>query len=396
MLIKNQRGGKKCERIIPAGNRKIDCEKILGALWGLDTDLRKLQERLEKIFSFDIQIEYDRNSRKEHKGHISGKVTEKISLEQVSDYLSSWKEVSDFGKKTEKMAEMLWAAEGISVQEPFLQLAGSETSLVSLAALAATMELLGFSTCRVSPLKEGMGIGKEGMIPSETILYILKESRLSMDFLPGEEENLTPGSVAFLSVFGETAKEIGVKSILDGASGISREEEDQGILRALVLGERWDGEEDDRERDQVQVLETNVDDCSGEQLGYAIECLMKAGALDASCFPIFMKKGRPAYMLQVICKKEKQKDLEDIIFRETTSIGLRRYEENRRILPRSFTEVQLKDGHKVKIKVCSHHGQKFYYPEYDTVKQVCLDTGRPYRNVYDEAAALAGGYGNDI
>ena len=378
------------------GIGKIDCEKILGALWGLDTDLRKLQERLEKIFSFDIQIEYDRNSRKEHKGHISGKVTEKISLEQVSDYLSSWKEVSDFGKKTEKMAEMLWAAEGISVQEPFLQLAGSETSLVSLAALAATMELLGFSTCRVSPLKEGMGIGKEGMIPSETILYILKESRLSMDFLPGEEENLTPGSVAFLSVFGETAKEIGVKSILDRASGISREEEDQGILRALVLGERWDGEEDDRERDQVQVLETNVDDCSGEQLGYAIECLMKAGALDASCFPIFMKKGRPAYMLQVICKKEKQKDLEDIIFRETTSIGLRRYEENRRILPRSFTEVQLKDGHKVKIKVCSHHGQKFYYPEYDTVKQVCLDTGRPYRNVYDEAAALAGGYGNDI
>ena len=102
------------------GIGKIDCEKILGALWGLDTDLRKLQERLEKIFSFDIQIEYDRNSRKEHKGHISGKVTEKISLEQVSDYLSSWKEVSDFGKKTEKMAEMLWAAEGISVQEPFL------------------------------------------------------------------------------------------------------------------------------------------------------------------------------------------------------------------------------------------------------------------------------------
>ena len=378
------------------GIGKIDCEKILGALWGLDTDLRKLQERLEKIFSFDIQIEYDRNSRKEHKGHISGKVTEKISLEQVSDYLSSWKEVSDFGKKTEKMAEMLWAAEGISVQEPFLQLAGSETSLVSLAALAATMELLGFSTCRVSPLKEGMGIGKEGMIPSETILYILKESRLSMDFLPGEEENLTPGSVAFLSVFGETAKEIGVKSILDGASGISREEEDQGILRALVLGERWDGEEDDRERDQVQVLETNVDDCSGEQLGYAIECLMKAGALDASCFPIFMKKGRPAYMLQVICKKENREELEDIIFRETTSIGLRRYEENRRILPRSFKEITLRDGHKVKIKICCHHGQKFCYPEYDTVRKVCEETGRPYRNVYDEAAALAGGFENDI
>lgn len=378
------------------GIGKIDCEKILGALWGLNIDLEKLQEQIEKIFSFNIQIEYEKNSRQVHKGHISGERTEKISLEQAAEYFSSWKKVSDFGRKAEKMAELLWAAEGVSAREPFLQLAGSETSLVSLAALAGSMEQLGFSTCQVSPLKEGMGAGDEGMIPSETILYILRNSRLSIDILPGGEENLTPGSAAFLSVFGETAKEIGVKNILDGASGISREEEDRGILRALVLGERWDGEEDDKERDRVQVLETNVDDCSGEQLGYAIECLMKAGALDASCFPIFMKKGRPAYMLQVICKKERQKDLEDIIFRETTSIGLRRYEENRRILPRSFTEVQLKDGHKVKIKVCSHHGQKFCYPEYDTVKQVCLDTGRPYRNVYDEAAALAGGYGNDI
>ena len=378
------------------GIGKIDCEKILGALWGLNIDLEKLQEQIEKIFSFNIQIEYEKNSRQVHKGHISGERTEKISLEQAAEYFSSWKKVSDFGRKAEKMAELLWAAEGVSAREPFLQLAGSETSLVSLAALAGSMEQLGFSTCQVSPLKEGMGAGDEGMIPSETILYILRNSRLSIDILPGGEENLTPGSVVFLSVFGESAKEIGVKSILDDASGISRKEEDRGILRALVLGERWDGEEDDKERDRVQVLETNVDDCSGEQLGYAIECLMKAGALDASCFPIFMKKGRPAYMLQVICKKERQKDLEDIIFRETTSIGLRRYEENRRILPRSFTEVQLKDGHKVKIKVCSHHGQKFYYPEYDTVKQVCLDTGRPYRNVYDEAAALAGGYGNDI
>lgn len=378
------------------GIGKIDCEKILGALWGLNTNLGKLQEQLEKIFSFNVEIKYEKISGKEQKGYVSGERTEMISLERAVEYFSPWKKVSDFGEKAEKMAELLWDAEGVSSREPFLQLAGSETSLVSLAALAGSMEQLGFSTCRVSPLKEGMGIGKEGMIPSETILYILKNSRLSIDFLPEGEENLTPGSAAFLSAFGETAKEIGVKNILDGASGISREEEDRGILRALVLGERWDGEEDDKERNRVQVLETNVDDCSGEQLGYAIECLMKAGALDASCFPIFMKKGRPAYMLQVICKKEKQKDLEDIIFRETTSIGLRRYEESRRILPRSFTEVQLKDGHKVKIKVCSHHGQKFYYPEYDTVKQVCLDTGRPYRNVYDEAAALAGGYGNDI
>ena len=64
--------------------------------------------------------------------------------------------------------------------------------------------------------------------------------------------------------------------------------------------------------------------------------------------------------------------------------------------PRSFREVCLRDGHKVKIKECEHHGQHYFYPEYETVKQVCLDTGRPYRSVYDEAAALAGGMYDNI
>ena len=105
-----------------------------------------------------------------------------------------------------------------------------------------------------------------------------------------------------------------------------------------------------------------------------------------------MKKGRPAYMLQVICRENKQEVLEDIIFRETTSIGLRRYEEKRRVLPRTFEEVVLKDGHRVRIKVCFHHGKRFCYPEYETVKQICEETGRAFRDVYDEASAAAGGY----
>lgn len=145
------------------------------------------------------------------------------------------------------------------------------------------------------------------------------------------------------------------------------------------------------EKYTVCILETNVDDCSGEQLGYAMECLLEAGALDASCFPVYMKKNRPAYMLQVICREEKQEELEAILFRETTSIGLRRYREEREILPRTFAEVCLKTGEKVRIKICEHHGQKFYYPEYETVKAACRESGRAFREVYEEAAALAGG-----
>ena len=145
------------------------------------------------------------------------------------------------------------------------------------------------------------------------------------------------------------------------------------------------------EKDTVWVLETNVDDCSGEQLGYTMECLLEAGALDTSCFPVYMKKNRPAYMLQVICRVEMREELESILFRETTSIGLRRYREEREILPRTFAEVCLKTGQKIRVKICEHHGEKFYYPEYETVKTACRESRRAFRDVYDEAAALAGG-----
>lgn len=221
---------------------------------------------------------------------------------------------------------------------------------------------------------------------SVSIFHILQRHRIPVELQPEKGELLSLGVVCFLAAFGEwkTEKASGclIQTVL--------EKDENGAMIKLLLCS--DTEVSEKEKDTVQVLETNVDDCSGEQLGYAIECLMKAGALDASCFPVYMKKNRVAYMLQVLCKKEQQEVLEDIIFRETTSIGLRRYEEKRRILPRTFKEIVLKGGYKVTVKVCEHHGQKFCYPEFETVKRVCEETGRAYRDIYDEASAVAGGY----
>ena len=130
------------------------------------------------------------------------------------------------------------------------------------------------------------------------------------------------------------------------------------------------------------MLETNIDDCSGEQLAYAIERLMKAGARDASCFPIFMKKNRPAWMLQVLCREDKVSQMEDVIFKETTSIGMRKYKEKREILPRSIEHIQTELG-EADIKICTHKGQRFYYPEYASIHQICEATGKSYREIYE-------------
>ena len=378
------------------GKGKIDCETILSALFGLGADPEKIRERLESLFSLPVRMETEKLSQNGSITHMTAEHREKISLDQARAYFAGLEEGNAVKENVFKMTELIREAADMPEDKPLLPLAGGETSLVCLTALAGAMDLLGFSCCRVCELEEGFGIREGKMVPSEEIMAILGKSSLLVDFSSGNNENFTPGSAAFLTAYGKATGQTGGKRIAGWALGVSKEGREKGMVRAVILKEARDIPAGDKAKDTVQVLETNVDDCSGEQLGYAIDRLMKAGALDASCFPIFMKKGRPAYMLQVICKKENQEALEDIIFRETTSIGLRRYEEKRRILPRSFKEITLRDGHKVKIKICCHHGQKFCYPEYDTVRKVCEETGRPYRNVYDEAAALAGGFDNDI
>lgn len=375
---------------------KTDCQGILGAFLGLGADPEKIRQKLEVLFHFPVRIFSERCSEEGRRASVEGGKKERISIEQAKRYFEDMEKDSFVKVLVFKILELLRESVRAGKETPCISLSGEETCLVLLTALAFALDDLGFASFRVLELEETLGIWKEELIPSEEILRILEKGKISLRFSQGEEEKLTPGSAAFLAAAGKMAEETGKKRIVNWAWGAAGEGRETGITRGVILEEDRDRAEEGKEQDRVQVLETNVDDCSGEQLGYTIDRLMKAGALDASCFPIFMKKNRPAYMLQVICKKEKQEELEDIIFRETTSIGLRRYEENRRILPRSFKEVTLRDGHKVKIKICCHHGQKFYYPEYDTVRKVCEETGRPYRNVYDEAAALTGGFDNDI
>lgn len=131
-----------------------------------------------------------------------------------------------------------------------------------------------------------------------------------------------------------------------------------------------------------------MDDCSGEQLGYAREVLLKAGALDVCCMPLYMKKGRPAYLFQIICRPADEEALKTILFRETTSIGFRRYEEERQKLDREMISVTLLDGNTIRIKKCMHHDVIYYYPEYEDVRKTCEMRGEAFRMVYEEARSF--------
>ena len=144
----------------------------------------------------------------------------------------------------------------------------------------------------------------------------------------------------------------------------------------------------DETEDEIWVLETNLDDCTGEMMGLTMELLLAAGARDVNYTPIYMKKNRPACKLEVLCKEEKVSALEEVIFHQTTAIGLRKRKEVRRILPRKKETVMTVYG-EVELKICTEAGNTYIYPEYDSIRRRVLETGRSYQEIYQKAVEEA-------
>lgn len=135
------------------------------------------------------------------------------------------------------------------------------------------------------------------------------------------------------------------------------------------------------ENEDFVVMETNIDDCNGEVLGYTQELLFQNGALDVFFTPIFMKKNRPAYRITVACKKEDIFKLQNILFRETTTIGIRYRFESRTELGRDLIELDTKYG-KLKAKKVINNGETYIYPEYESMKEMAKKNHIPLKEIY--------------
>ena len=139
--------------------------------------------------------------------------------------------------------------------------------------------------------------------------------------------------------------------------------------------------ETEKQNESIVVMETNVDDCSGEVLAYTSEKLFENGALDVFYTPIFMKKGRPAYRLSVACRKENMFVLQNIMFKETTTIGIRYRFENRTELGRENIEIDTKYG-KIKAKKVTNNGETYVYPGYESLKEIAQKNDIPLKELY--------------
>jgi uncharacterized protein (TIGR00299 family) protein len=235
-------------------------------------------------------------------------------------------------------------------------------------------------------------------VPAPATLEILKGSSLSF-YSDGERELLTPTGAAILSYFSKkfaptnntnnnnnnNFSSVAVVSIGYGAG--QAETNTPNVLRASLM----EFEPPDMFKDHIEILETNVDDVTGEVLGYLSETLMAMGALDVAILPIYMKKGRPAHLIKVITKPEDSEKLALQIIRETGSLGVRVIPTKHRITVQRemiFIDVEFKDRiYTVPLKIARlQNGELIHLSaEYEVCKKIALETGLLLRDVISKA-----------
>ena len=353
------------------------------------------------------------------------------SYREIKEFILA-SELSDRVKKMilkifQVIAEAEAQVHGTTVDEVHFHEVGAVDSIVDISAAAICLDYLGFDSIVTSEIWEGKGHVwcQHGRIPvpAPAVLAIFSKSQTRLHLSGVQGEMVTPtgaGIVAALSGENQLPDSFVIEKIGIGAG--KKDFPHANVLRAMILNtekekkalhehkhkheqehnHEYSHEHEyghthcheergfhDVQTETVCVMETNVDDCSGEQLGYAREVLLKTGALDVCCMPLYMKKGRPAYLFQIICRPADEEALKTILFRETTSIGFRRYEEERQKLDREMISVTLPDGNTIRIKKCMHHEVTYYYPEYEDVKKTCEMRGEAFRMVYEEARSLA-------
>lgn len=278
------------------------------------------------------------------------------------------------------LAEAEAKAHGISPEEVHFHEVGAVDSIVDIVATAVCLDYLDISNVVIPYLNEGYGFVRcqHGVIPIPVpaTLNIVNSHGLTLHLSNVEGELVTPTGAAIAAAI-KTADHLPTRFrvIKTGIGAGKRHYERPSLLRAMLI------EDTSSQTDGVWKLESDLDDCSGEALGYVLEQLMQAGTLDVHYTPIYMKKNRPAWEITILCTEDKRTVLEEILFRETTTIGIRRVWMERSVLPRTLRTVETPWG-SAQVKICTIGGDRRTYPEYESVSALARQSGRSYQEVY--------------
>ncbi len=290
------------------------------------------------------------------------------------------------------MFEALGAAEAkvhnVDIEKIHFHEVGAVDAIVDIICASVGAETLGVDEILCSPLNVGGGTVKcaHGVfpVPAPATVELLKDAPVFSSGL--QMELVTPTGAAIVKTL---ASRFGVfpemKIEKAGYGAGSRDFPGHANVLRLVIGEAQAGIAERVSHETISVLEANLDDLNPQVFGYVMDRLLEEGALDVFGVPVQMKKNRPGTLLTVLCRPEDASKLGQLIFTETTTLGVRRREEQRQVLARKWMTVTTQWG-EVKIKIASMNGTVTNFaPEYEDCRRIAEEHRVPLKSVIQEA-----------
>ena len=370
----------------------VSGDMFVGALLDAGLPLGKLKSELKKLPGLSYRLEATKKTvhaiRATRFRVICGKKEPERSWKEIREMIRQSGLQPDVKEKGlaifRRLAEAEGKIHGVAADKVHFHEVGATDSIVDIMAAAIGCQELTIGSFYFSriPLGRGMTRSRHGPIPLPGPATLELVKGLPVQWIDLAAETVTPTGAAIIATLGSRfgeAPSMTVEKIGYGAG--QKEFPDRPNLFRLVLGES----EASWKQEEMLVMETNIDDMNPEFYDYVLDRLFAAGARDVFLSPIQMKKNRPGTLLRVIAEPSRREKLAEIIFRETSTIGLRYYPVQRVILKRSAARVKTRFG-PVKVKIIEEpDGTKRATPEYEDLRRIAQAKKIPLKVLYDEA-----------
>ena len=270
----------------------------------------------------------------------------------------------------EEIAEAESHVHGVPVEHIHFHEVGAMDAIADVTAVCLLLHRLNPDKIIVSPVHVGSGQVRcaHGIlpVPAPATAYLLRDIPIYGGSIAGEL--CTPTGAALLKHFAAAFGEMPAMRVQAIGYGMGKKDFPRANCVRCLLGETTDP------GDEILELRCNVDDMTGESIGFALEQLLKRGALDAFTVPIGMKKSRPAVLITVLCRQAQKEAMVGLLFRHTTTLGVREFPCRRCTLERTVEAIQTPYG-TVRKKVSSGYGVRREKYEYDDLSRIALEKG---------------------
>jgi len=375
----------------------LDCssgvsgDMLLGAIVDSGLPLKEMEDALKGLHLKGYRLE----AKKVKRSFISAtKVNILLSERKGYRHARTWEQIRDIVKRASlpssikerglRIFKSLFEAEGKVHGQPFemthLHELGAIDCIIDIFGTLIGLEKLGIERVYSSSVNLGSGTIKaaHGLIsvPAPAVIELLKG--IPVYSSGAAFELTTPTGAALIREIVNDFITLPVMTISDiGYGAGTKDPPDFSNVLRLIIG-TWKGSE--QNQGEITIIETNIDDMNPQVYEYLSEILFRAGAIDVFMTQVIMKKGRPGILLTVLCNDLLREKIADILFRETTTLGIRFYKTSRITLQREVMRVSYgKDS--VKLKVATLKGYKKSAPEYEDCKRIAKKRGIPLIHV---------------